>query len=84
MQESLTNVVKHARASRVSVVLARKDDSVSVVVEDDGIGFEPARARDGGLGVVGMRERVGLLGGDLRVESRPGAGTTFVAEVPLT
>ncbi|HVS85032.1 MAG TPA: sensor histidine kinase, partial [Gaiellaceae bacterium] len=82
VQESLTNVVKHARASRVSVVLTRKEDVVSVVVEDDGIGFEPARTREGGLGLLGMRERIGLLGGDLRVESRPGAGTTFVAEVP--
>ena len=83
VQESLTNIVKHARASRVSVVLTRKDDSVSVIVEDDGVGFEPGRAREGGLGLVGMRERVGLLGGRLTVESRPGAGTTFVAEVPL-
>jgi signal transduction histidine kinase len=65
-------------------VLTQKDGSVSVVVEDDGVGFEPARARDGGLGLVGMRERVGLLGGRVAVESRPGAGTTFVAEVPLT
>jgi two-component system, NarL family, sensor histidine kinase DevS len=83
VQESLTNVVKHARASKVSVVLTRKDDFVSVIVEDDGVGFEPGRARDGGLGLVGIRERVGLLGGRLRVESRPGAGTTFVAEVPV-
>ena len=83
VQESLTNIVKHARASRVSVVLTRKDDSVSVIVEDDGVGFEPGRAREGGLGLVGMRERVGLLGGRLTVESRPGAGTTFVAEVPV-
>ena len=83
VQESLTNIVKHARASRVSVVLTSKDDSVSVVVEDDGVGFEPGRERDGGLGVLGMRERVGLLGGRLTIESRPGAGTTFVAEVPL-
>ena len=84
VQETLTNVVKHARASRVSVVLTRKDDSVSMIVEDDGVGFDPARTRDDGLGLVGMRERVGLLGGRLTVESRPGAGTTFVAEVPLT
>jgi signal transduction histidine kinase len=83
VQESLTNVVKHARAGHVSIVLTRKDGAVSVVVEDDGVGFEPARARDGGLGLVGMRERVGLLGGRVTVESRPGAGTTFVAEVPL-
>jgi signal transduction histidine kinase len=84
VQESLTNIVKHARATSVSVVLTRKDDSVSVVVEDDGVGFEPHRARDDGIGLVGMRERVALLGGRLAIESRPGAGTTFVAEVPLT
>jgi signal transduction histidine kinase len=83
VQESLTNVVKHARASRISIVLARKPASASVIVEDDGIGFEPERPRDGGLGLVGMRERVGLLGGRIAVESRPGAGTTLVAEVPL-
>ena len=84
VQESLTNIVKHARATNVSVVLARKSDSVSVVVEDDGVGFEPRLARDGGIGLVGMQERVALLGGRLAIESRPGAGTTFVAEVPLT
>jgi signal transduction histidine kinase len=83
VQESLTNVVKHARAGHVSVVLTEKDGSVSVVVEDDGVGFEPERARDGGLGIVGMRERIGLLGGRMAIESRPGAGTTFVAEVPV-
>ncbi|MFL5958830.1 MAG: GAF domain-containing protein [Gaiellaceae bacterium] len=83
VQESLTNVVKHARAGHVSIVLTQKESSVSVVVEDDGIGFEPARVRDGGLGLVGMRERIGLLGGRVTIESRPGAGTTFVAEVPL-
>ncbi len=83
VQESLTNVVKHARASNVSVVLTRKYDSVSVVVEDDGVGFEPARQHGDGIGLVGMRERVDLLGGRVTIESRPGAGATFVAEVPL-
>jgi signal transduction histidine kinase len=84
VQESLTNVVKHARADSVSIVLTRKHDSVSILVEDDGIGFEPGRERADGLGLLGMRERVGLLGGRVAVESRPGSGTTFVAEVPLT
>ncbi len=83
VQESLTNIVKHARAGSVSVVLTRKDDSVSVVVEDDGVGFEPGRAGDGGLGLLGMEERVALLGGRVAIESRPGAGATFVAEVPV-
>jgi signal transduction histidine kinase len=83
VQESLTNVVKHARAGNVSIVLTRKENAVSVVIEDDGVGFEPATAREGGLGLVGMRERIALLGGRFEIESRPGSGTTFVAEVPL-
>jgi len=82
VQESLTNIVKHARAGRVSILVGRKADSVTVVVEDDGVGFDPARTREEGLGLIGMRERVSLLGGRLAIESRPGAGTTFVAEVP--
>jgi two-component system, NarL family, sensor histidine kinase DevS len=83
VQESLTNVVKHARASRVSIVLTRRRNSASIVVEDDGVGFEPGRETGDGIGLLGMQERVGLLGGRVALESRPGAGTTFVAEVPL-
>jgi signal transduction histidine kinase len=82
VQESLTNIVKHARAGKVSILIGRKAGAVSVVVEDDGVGFDPARPREEGLGLIGMRERVSLLGGRLTIESRPGAGTTFVAEVP--
>ena len=81
VQEALTNVVKHSRASHVSISLVRKAKSVSAVIEDDGIGFtEPSGER---LGLIGMRERVGLLDGRLEVESRSGHGTTIVAEVPL-
>jgi signal transduction histidine kinase len=83
VQESLTNVVKHARASNVRVVLARTDDSVSLLIEDDGVGFDPNSPSENGIGLVGMQERVALLGGQLIIESRPGAGTTFVTEVPL-
>jgi two-component system, NarL family, sensor histidine kinase DevS len=83
VQEALTNVVKHASARRVSITLVRKEGSAVVVVEDDGQGFEPASTRTGALGVVGMRERVELVGGRLTVESSPGAGTTLVAEVPV-
>jgi signal transduction histidine kinase len=84
VQESLTNIVKHAQAHSVSIVLGRKSDTVSVIVEDDGVGFDPDRPREGGLGLIGMRERVSLIGGRLTIESRPGAGTTFVAEVPVS
>jgi signal transduction histidine kinase len=83
VQESLTNVVKHARARRVSILLTRRDGSVKAVVEDDGQGFDPAAAGDGGFGLVGMRERLALLGGRLEIESAPEAGTTVAAEVPV-
>ena len=83
VQESLTNVVKHAHASVVSIVLTRKAGAVALVIEDDGRGFDPADTREGGFGLEGMRERIGLLEGRLQVESRAGAGTTIVAEVPL-
>jgi signal transduction histidine kinase len=82
-QEALTNIVNHARASRVSIVLARRSSSVTVVIEDDGVGFDVASARPDGLGLLGMRERVALLGGRLTIESTRGAGTTCIAEVPL-
>jgi signal transduction histidine kinase len=83
VQEALTNVVKHSRASRVSISLVRKANSVSAVIEDDGVGFTESTGEGLGLGLIGMRERVGLLDGRLEVESRPRHGTTIVAEVPL-
>lgn len=83
VQEALTNVVKHAGAQNVSIVLNRRDGGVTAVVEDDGRGFEPAQVRDGALGLVGMRERLALLDGTLTVESAPGEGTTLVAHLPL-
>ena len=81
VQESLTNVIKHAHATRVSVLLTRKKGSVAAVVEDDGRGFDPAAVPDGGFGLAGMRERVAALGGRLELESG-GRGTTVAAEVP--
>ena len=83
VQESLTNVVKHARASHVSIALTRMHGSVKAVIEDDGQGFDPG-SPDGGHGLVGMRERIALLGGRLQVESSPGAGTTIAVDVPVT
>ena len=83
VQESLTNVVKHAQARRVSILLARKDGAVKAVVEDDGQGFDPAEQTDEGYGLMGMRERLALLGGRLEVESGHDGGTTIAAEVPV-
>jgi chemotaxis family two-component system sensor kinase Cph1 len=83
VQEALTNIVKHADAGGVSILLQRRNRAVQVVVEDDGTGFDPAATREDALGLAGMRERVALAGGKLRIESTPGGGTTLVAEVPI-
>jgi len=83
VQEALTNVLKHAEATRVTVRLRRGDRFVEVVVQDDGSGFDPQNVRDGGLGLVGMRERVALLGGRMAVDSSQGAGTMLKAAVPI-
>jgi signal transduction histidine kinase len=84
VQEALTNVVKHAGATRVAILIVRRGGSVAAVIEDDGRGFEPARAVDGdGLGLTGMRERLALIGGSLRIESTEAGGTTVAAEVPV-
>ncbi len=83
VQESLTNVVKHAQASSVSVVLTRGDGRIKAVIEDDGTGFEPETAGGEGIGLVGMRERIELLDGSLTVESSERSGTTVAVEVPV-
>jgi signal transduction histidine kinase len=85
VQEALNNVAKHARARRVGGLLHYHSGQVSVVVEDDGIGFDPQKAldvRNNQLGLLGMRERATLLGGTLEVESELGRGTTVVAHLP--
>jgi signal transduction histidine kinase len=82
VQEALTNIVKHAHAGTVSVVLTRKPGSVAALIEDDGRGFDIEHVRDDGFGLEGMRERVGLLDGRIQIETSE-AGTTLVAEVPV-
>jgi len=88
VQEGLTNVVQHAGANRVSLLLEAREGAVVVIVEDDGHGFEAERLMRGPadkhwLGLYGMRERAELLGGTLTIESAPGAGTTVFVQVPL-
>ena len=83
VQEALTNIVKHADATKVSVLLVRREGSVTAVIEDDGRGFDPGNAREGRLGLLGMRERAELHDGRLKIEAAEGSGTTLVVEVPL-
>ena len=82
VQEALTNVVKHAHAEHVSVLLHSRPGRVAVVIEDDGRGFAD-RDETEGIGLIGMGERVALVGGSLAVESSAGVGTTIVVEVPI-
>ena len=85
VQEALTNVARHAGASEVVIRLERTGDRVKVAVQDNGCGFDAAAAlAKGGLGLLGMEERVKLVGGTLQVQSRPGAGTQVRAEIGLT
>lgn len=82
VQEAVTNAVRHASATRIDVLVERRDGRVMAMVEDNGKGFVPARA--GGaerLGLIGMRERAEALGGTLTIESAPGEGTTIAVEV---
>jgi signal transduction histidine kinase len=84
VQESLTNVARHARASHVHVTLTRTERGFDLHVNDDGCGFEPETARNGySYGLLSMSERARLIGASLRIDSAPGAGTTVSVNVPL-
>lgn len=79
VQEGLSNIARHSGAANASVTAARVGDRLRVLVEDDGRGFDPAAVGDR-YGLLGLRERLELLGGGLTVETSPGAGTTLIAE----
>jgi len=87
-QEALTNVSRHAHASRVDVSIQKLPRAVGLTIQDNGRSFQVERVlhakRNKRLGLLGMRERVEMVGGRLRVESAPGQGTTIHAEVPFT
>jgi PAS domain S-box-containing protein len=87
LQEALTNVARHAQARHVWVALRREVDSISLSVDDDGQGFDlpvtPSfTGRPMGIGLLGMRDRLELLGGGMEIDSQPGKGTRLVAHVP--
>jgi two-component system sensor histidine kinase UhpB len=87
-QEALTNVVQHAAARHVSIELSRGDDALELIVRDDGVGFDVATKLEqatqrGRLGLLGMKERVQILGGSLKVDSAAGRGTEIRVSLPL-
>jgi signal transduction histidine kinase len=87
-QEALTNVLRHAQAQRVEVELRQDGAGLELVVRDDGVGFDvpaaqAAAVRGDSLGLLGMQERVALVGGDIKIESSPSHGTVVRASFPL-
>jgi PAS domain S-box-containing protein len=82
VQEALTNIARHATASRVSLIVEYVDAQLLVIAEDNGCGFDAdATDRKGRLGLAGMRERIAMVGGSLHIESSPGVGTTVRARI---
>jgi signal transduction histidine kinase len=86
VQEGLNNVGRHARATRVRVRLEQNSVAIHCSIADDGIGFDPAAvsSRRGGLGLIGIRERLAALGGKLSIATGEGRGTTFDLQIPLS
>jgi signal transduction histidine kinase len=82
VQEGLNNISKHSKARNAELSVRAREGAIAIEVADDGVGFEPSRAREG-FGLVGMRERAALLGGTLEVNSTKGSGTRLRAELPL-
>jgi PAS domain S-box-containing protein len=82
-QEALTNIAKHAKAANVEIILERRTDSVLLIVEDDGVGFDPATigSTGQGFGLLGMHERAGLVGATIEIESSVGQGTTVLVRM---
>ncbi|UCZ83054.1 transporter substrate-binding domain-containing protein [Pseudomonas sp. L5B5] len=83
LQEALTNVMRHAQAHTVELSLALEGNELCLSISDDGLGFDTTSTRPTSFGLVGMRERVLIMGGSLALHSEPGEGTTLVVRVPL-
>ena len=83
LQEALTNVIKHAQAGQVWVDLSREDSTVNLTVQDNGIGMDEETSESNGIGLAGLRERITVVGGTLKISSAPKRGTILSAQFPL-
>jgi len=87
VQEALTNIVRHARAKRILIVVEHSSGTLRCIVEDDGIGFSPStmdhRGGDKGLGIDGIRDQVEALGGSVDIDSAPARGTRLTVRIPV-
>jgi PAS domain S-box-containing protein len=84
IQESLNNVVKHAQASRVNILFTEQSESLSMVIKDNGTGFDSAMHKEQSFGLLGIRERALMVGGKARISSTPGKGTRVSVSIPYT
>ncbi|WP_409252032.1 sensor histidine kinase [Bacillus sp. SCS-153A] len=84
IQESVQNALKHSGASEIQVKLEIGKDTVTVIIKDDGKGFDIKQKKNGSFGIMGMKERVEILDGDMSIDSNPGSGTVVLVQVPLT
>ena len=89
IQEALNNVAKHSGATRVAIVLRRSAGQVHAIIEDDGRGFDARVASQSGngsgrLGLLGIRERLGIVGGNFKIESAPQRGATLFVRIPIS
>jgi len=88
VQEALTNVRRHAGASRVGLIVEARGEMLRVIVEDDGRGFDAelaarSQSHHSGMGLIGMHERAALFDGSVQIESAPGEGTTIFIRIPI-
>ncbi|WP_223701294.1 sensor histidine kinase [Sutcliffiella deserti] len=84
VQESLQNAIKHAKATHIHVKLELRPTSITVIVKDDGVGFDTTEKKEKSFGLLGMKERVELISGELKIQSKPGLGTTIYIQIPLS
>ena len=82
LQECINNVIKHAKATTLSISIHHTNTETAVAVEDDGVGFDHGKLRNDGIGLSNIQSRVNFLGGDIEFDSRPGAGTLVSMHIP--
>src|SRR5699024_7129236 len=83
IQEGVQNACRHGEAKEIQVKIEFKDDVIGLVVKDGGKGFDPKERKEDAFGMIGMRERVDLLGGDMTIDSKPGHGTLIMIQIPV-
>lgn len=84
MQEAVQNATKHAHASEIVVKIELKPSNVTVVIKDDGRGFDPAERNEASFGIIGMKERVNMLNGSITIQSNLGQGTSIFVQLPIS